>query len=1059
MKAAARLFPQPQPPPPPPETTKRQGESNLHQSSYNDSNHPKSVSSSVPESSRRVSFASHSDHSKPTINITTSKEGQPKRSRWGDKLQVKSAPSATQQKNDKSTETNADSPTTSILRKVDRSATQAGPTPQHKFITKKTTSSEALTTTIERKRNDSQSNKSTTATAAYLKATLLTNKLGTIATPMSGGDNSKAKPSNIMPKEFSIATSEPMITLPREATSICSKPKFPNIKSIIKVDHPRATAVEVHNVFPKSPHSLSIDKQIHPVPNETNVKPSELLANATTPTTSELPKTKVKKAKKKKMKQLSPFRAKVGCVVTVRFRKLSDGGNPNIVWVVKDGDSFRVKSDDDATTTSSKQADGDGTNNGDAKYAIEKTYNTPSLLVVDDANSEPAQGRTRISGKQGGTTKRKPKPYEIWSSPIPGKDDGLSLLGSWIKCILPQPTTIEDNHRNAAIRTPKRALEGNVISIGKNECNESGIKVVLLVDRKDIESHSNLHVLEDKKLVDDATTSSSELRMRALEAKIRGENKVAVQVTLASTFDQRKGSKPLDPDGISQWAVRKRVIAKPAGKKPTKNDRQQNKRPRVQSLFVGDGDDTQYQQMKNWEWIASRASSSCQRPRTGQDTDLAVLETNMRDSVTQLVGEVVQIDKSPSTAGSTTIATVTIKRLWTPEQLDGGRLPHHGPLELFDTMSNTENEMYFQAPIEDLIVVGNRIHRLVDAWKQSCVDNNIPDDGIGWNFTVTHSYQAGDNTLTPLRSAEIEKNSLKVCHYCQRSYHDSQLRKCQHHNSNNMGGPLWCTRCLELKGVSLSSVDETTWTGPCCMDKCDCSHCSTADRNTTMDTKTQSSCNTAGLAFADLLTSLQSIPCKDFILPKSVGQLSLRPSFAPIVGEMRSKLYGKETTGEKDMISDKIRGKRIKRVLTDTGSKNAKKSKATLDSQLTADDTGEKFCNAECIRAVSFGQLPKRYWGSSKLTHASFLREQQYPRAIKIGKAEEKTALSGRAARASQRRMIKSLAALGDASKSVDRLAGRDREHQLRFDKSTVHGWGVYAEEQINSGDLIIEYR
>jgi len=227
-----------------------------------------------------------------------------------------------------------------------------------------------------------------------------------------------------------------------------------------------------------------------------------------------------------------------------------------------------------------------------------------------------------------------------------------------------------------------------------------------------------------------------------------------------------------------------------------------------------------------------------------------------------------------------------------------------------------------------------------------------------------------------------------------------------------------------------------------------------------MDTKTHSSCNTAGLAFADLLTSLQSIPCKDFILPKSLGQLSLRPSFAPIVGEVRSKLYGKETTGEQELISDKIRGKRNKRVLTDTGSKNAKKSKAMLAAELTIDDdTGEKFCNAECIRAVSFDHLPKRYWGSSKLTHASFLREQHYPRAIKIGKAEEKTALSGRAARASQRRMIKSLAALGDASKSVDRLAGRDREHQLRFDKSTVHGWGVYAEEQINSGDLIIEYR
>jgi len=86
-----------------------------------------------------------------------------------------------------------------------------------------------------------------------------------------------------------------------------------------------------------------------------------------------------------------------------------------------------------------------------------------------------------------------------------------------------------------------------------------------------------------------------------------------------------------------------------------------------------------------------------------------------------------------------------------------------------------------------------------------------------------------------------------------------------------------------------------------------------------------------------------------------------------------------------------------------------------------------------------------------------FFREKARPRAIKIGKSEEKTTLSGRAARASQRRMFKSLAALGDSK--VDRLAGSDRAQHLRFDKSKIHGWGVFAEEPINAGDMIIEYR
>jgi len=57
--------------------------------------------------------------------------------------------------------------------------------------------------------------------------------------------------------------------------------------------------------------------------------------------------------------------------------------------------------------------------------------------------------------------------------------------------------------------------------------------------------------------------------------------------------------------------------------------------------------------------------------------------------------------------------------------------------------------------------------------------------------------------------------------------------------------------------------------------------------------------------------------------------------------------------------------------------------------------------------------------------------------------------------------MYKSLAALGDtlSKNAVDRLAGRDREQHLRFDKSQIHGWGVYAETPIRMGDMINEYR
>ncbi len=124
----------------------------------------------------------------------------------------------------------------------------------------------------------------------------------------------------------------------------------------------------------------------------------------------------------------------------------------------------------------------------------------------------------------------------------------------------------------------------------------------------------------------------------------------------------------------------------------------------------------------------------------------------------------------------------------------------------------------------------------------------------------------------------------------------------------------------------------------------------------------------------------------------------------------------------------------------------------------TTKETGQELINSECSRAVSFDQLPKSNWGTSKSKDALFIREKLHPSRIMVGNMEEKTALNGRAARARNRQMIKNSSEQGNATKFIDRLAGRDREHQLRFDKSQIHGCGVYAENQINCGDLIIEY-
>eukprot|EP00537_Pseudo-nitzschia_pungens_P005411 CAMPEP_0172360378 /NCGR_PEP_ID=MMETSP1060-20121228/4417_1 /TAXON_ID=37318 /ORGANISM="Pseudo-nitzschia pungens, Strain cf. cingulata" /LENGTH=1053 /DNA_ID=CAMNT_0013082355 /DNA_START=239 /DNA_END=3400 /DNA_ORIENTATION=+ len=66
----------------------------------------------------------------------------------------------------------------------------------------------------------------------------------------------------------------------------------------------------------------------------------------------------------------------------------------------------------------------------------------------------------------------------------------------------------------------------------------------------------------------------------------------------------------------------------------------------------------------------------------------------------------------------------------------------------------------------------------------------------------------------------------------------------------------------------------------------------------------------------------------------------------------------------------------------------------------------------------------------------------------------EKKKPQGRAARAKQRMLLRSVVAMGV---DVNTLAGR--ESNVRFDRSNIHGWGVFTDVDIREGEMIIEYR
>jgi len=741
--------------------------------------------------------------------------------------------------------------------------------------------------------------------------------------------------------------------------------------------------------------------------------------------------------KKRKKKEISPFRVKLGCIVAIRFRKLDNGGNNEIIPVIKDGESF-IPSPEPETATNK-----------------------------DDNDS---------------IKKRKAKLYEIWSDPIPGVDDGIStLLGSWISCVFSKSYVKEwqsNNTTESSVSSLGHGIEGTVISIvdtseddnDTDDTNSQGITVHLLVNKWSIKSLPYLQaVSSDNSNTADASVSAKEQQWREREAKIRGKDNVIVRVTLASIYNQRNNDDQLKSSGVATWAIRKRVSARPSGKKKDK------KKKHNDSLYIGDGNDTKSQQVQNWRWLASHASSSSRV--IGTDGSNSGLDNNIQDSTSQLIGEVVEITRTSTTSEEEekSLATVTIKRLLSPEQTQGGRLPHHGALELFDTTTNTadnssSNVSYFQAPIEDLIVVGKRINRLVDVWKQPNLNDQDSATTSGLTFTITHSYQASNNTYTPLSSSSedgsnIPKESIKGCHNCQRYYHKSQLNGCDQHEHDDLGEAYWCSRCLELKGVSPPVDDSITWVAPCCLNKKSSSE-TPFIANTSLGSGISDS-------FSALRQPLQSITSPiDFTLPDMTEQLSLRPSFLPNSGNMKSKNYN-EVKREK-VVDEKKPVKKSKKQkmkdLDDTNEKPKKKAKVKQDkpkkkakAKGNVVTTEEDTFKPECHREVPLDLLSKMQWGSSKTKLSSnddnqpFFRENARPRAIKIGKIEEKTTLTGRAARASQRRMVKGLAAFGDAK--VDRLAGRDREKLLRFDKSKIHGWGVFTEAPINAGDMIIEYR
>jgi histone-lysine N-methyltransferase SETD1 len=135
-----------------------------------------------------------------------------------------------------------------------------------------------------------------------------------------------------------------------------------------------------------------------------------------------------------------------------------------------------------------------------------------------------------------------------------------------------------------------------------------------------------------------------------------------------------------------------------------------------------------------------------------------------------------------------------------------------------------------------------------------------------------------------------------------------------------------------------------------------------------------------------------------------------------------------------------------------------KYGKAVEDEEKSSSAEDYNVFKPSCAKLLAYDPLRKSRNASSEIfpsTGGEMPRNMRDSTLLGGGETEkdEKTSIS-RAARANQRRLVK---AFGASSLGLDALA--TREPQLRFDRSGIHAWGVFADEDISAGQMIVEYR
>jgi len=530
--------------------------------------------------------------------------------------------------------------------------------------------------------------------------------------------------------------------------------------------------------------------------------------------------------------------------------------------------------------------------------------------------------------------------------------------------------------------------------------------------------------------------------------------------------------------------------------------------------YLGDGNDSAEQQEGNWRWEAGRYHNPCRAALADRPVSKAILEKSSYN----FVGEVISIhpmqQQKSSTSYIDTLAMVKIRLLVLPEHTHSGRVAHHGPLDLFENddllpLEQKDNDMrhksnglhtqenfadgnknngndktariFLRVPIEELVIVERKIGReYLDSTTYQEVETGRNE------MIVKHSYSFSNDAYT--RCQKIEQGSENLSdkiepeksggHICRRCRHLSTVSK------RLAGIPhTLCERCFDFLKHSDAAMVGTYQKSKSKKYRCDCAFC--VDR--------KSSDLLGGLA-DEVLESESKLgstlnELEDYSADRDSGFIATRfiiKSMNPVDFSISPSSLSSFINSASSKPVTKIKARVCKRVKAANAKKNGRPS-SNLDSakrngSMSPTRLGEKrplptiITRNEPFRSTSSRLLPYdvsnrkfdvsaselyqwKVFRSSSSAYPEKPRNLRQSKKLKNGDEFDgddsgKKKLQGRAARAKQRRLLRGVSSLGV---DVDTLAGR--ETNIRFDRSNIHGWGVFTDVDLRQGEMIIEYR